>query len=241
MNLSICTYNVRGLGNKTKREQIFSWLKESNHTICLLQETHSGDGTHDIWKSDWGYDAFFSGHSKNNKGIGILLNSNISYTIRQHTNIVDGRLQALDISINDKEITLVNIFGPYNDDIELFNRLEHYMKENQEKSFIIGGDFNTVLNENIDKRNGRISTHVSCRNKIKHIAETCDLIDIWRDMHPHLRQYTWHSSHKPPIFCRLDYFLISQNLKHCVESTKHSISYKSDHTPVILNINNIKH
>ena len=36
--------------------------------------------------------------------------------------------------------------------------------------------------------------------------------------------------------------MISQNLKHCVESTKHSISYKSDHTPVILNINilNIK-
>ena len=201
INLSICTYNVRGLGNKTKREQIFSWLKESNHTICLLQETHSGDGTHDIWKSDWGYDAFFSGHSKNNEGIGILLNPNISYTIRQHTNIVDGRLQALDISINDKEITLVNIYGPNNDDIELFNRLEQYMKENQEKSFIIEGDFNTVLNENIDKRNGRINTHVSCRNKIKHIAETCDLIDIWRDMHPRLRQYTWHSSHNPPIFC----------------------------------------
>ena len=58
MNLSICSYNVRGLGNKTKREQIFSWLKDNNFAICLLQETHSGVGTHNIGKSDWGNDAF---------------------------------------------------------------------------------------------------------------------------------------------------------------------------------------
>ena len=160
----------------------------------------------------------------------------------QHTNIVNDRLQALDILINDKEITIVNIYGPNNDDTALFNKLEEYMKENQEKTFIIGGDFNTVLNENLDKRNGRTNTHILCRNKIKHITETFDLIDIWRDMHPNLRQYTWHSSHKPPIFCRLDYVLISQNLKNCIVSTKHNINYKSDSNPVVLKINilNIK-
>ena len=63
---------------------------------------------------------------------------------------MNGRLQALDILINDKKITIVNIYGPNNDDIALFNKLEEYMKENQEKSFIIGGDFNAVLNENLD-------------------------------------------------------------------------------------------
>ena len=151
MNLSICSYNVRGLGNKIKREQIFTWLKDNNYTICLLQETHSGTGTHDIWKSDWGNEAFFSGHSNNNEGIGTLLNPNYSFTVRQHTHIVNGRLQALDLLIDDKEITIVNIYGPNNDDITLFNRLEDYMNENQEKTFIIGGDFNTVLNENLEK------------------------------------------------------------------------------------------
>ena len=59
MNLSICSYNVRGLGNKTKREQIFAWIKTNNISVCLLQETHSGDGTHDIWKRKWNNDAFF--------------------------------------------------------------------------------------------------------------------------------------------------------------------------------------
>ena len=74
MNLSLCSYNVRGLGNKLKREQIFAWLKSSNHTFCMLQETHSGENTHNSWKYEWGNDAFWSGINNNSAGIGILIN-----------------------------------------------------------------------------------------------------------------------------------------------------------------------
>ena len=55
-------------------------------------------------------------------------------------------------------------------------------------------------------------------------------------MHPDIKQFTWHSHHKPPIFCRLDYFLISENLRNSVVSCKHNIGYKSDHSKVSLNI-----
>ena len=41
MSISICSYNVRGIGNVNKREQIFTWLKDKKFDICLLQETHS--------------------------------------------------------------------------------------------------------------------------------------------------------------------------------------------------------
>lgn len=234
MNLSLCSYNVRGLGNKTKREQIFAWLKTNNYSICFLQETHSGDGTHKLWKQEWGNDAFFCGQSNNKEGIGILLNPNFSYTIHKHLEIIDGRLQALDIQINNKEITLINIYGPNDDDMAVFKKLEEYIIDNQEKTVIVGGDFNTVLNEKLDKRNGRVNTHKLCRNQIRHIIDTFNLIDIWRDTHPNLRQYTWHSSHKPPIFSRLDYFLISENLKNHTVSSKHTTSYKSDHSLVSL-------
>ena len=56
------------------------------------------------------------------------------------------------------------------------------------------------------KKNGRVDTHKFCRQKIIDIIETYGLTDICRDKHPGLMQYTWHSSHKPPIFYRLDYF-----------------------------------
>ena len=88
----------------------------------------------------------------------------------------------------------------------------------------------------MDKKNGRVDTHKFCRQKIGDIIETYDLTDIWRDKHPGLMQYTWHSSHKPPIFCRLDYFLISKNISNIVISCEDKTSYKSDHSIVTLSI-----
>ena len=56
---------------------------------------------------------------------------------------------ALEILINEKE-TLINLYGPNNDDPAFFEQLENYIRENNEKTFIVGGDFNTVINENIE-------------------------------------------------------------------------------------------
>ena len=66
--------------------------------------------------------------------------------------------------------------------------------------------------------------------------DTASLTDIWRDMHPDIKQLTWHSHHKPLIFCRLDYVLISKKLRNSVVSCKHNIGYKSDLSKVSLNI-----
>ena len=61
------------------------------------------------------------------------------------------------------------------------------------------------------------------------MIDTHNLIDIWREKYPDSRKYTWHSSHKPPIFSRLDYFLVSENVKKFVVSCDHLLSFKSDH------------
>ena len=141
MNIQLCSYNVRGLGNKNKREQIFAWVNKNNYDICLLQETHSEEGTHDAWKREWGNEAFFSGKNNNSVGIGILISSKISCTIQKYTEILCGRMQALEIIINGKELTIIVIYGPNNDDTSLFNKLEDYINENEDKNFLLGGFF----------------------------------------------------------------------------------------------------
>ena len=55
------------------------------------------------------------------------------------------------------------------------------------KKFTMGGDFNTVLDTSLNKKNGRIDTHKLCRQKIIDIIETHDLTDICRDEHPGLK------------------------------------------------------
>ena len=165
MNVKICSYNVRGLGNKSKRGHIFAWLKEKQYSICLLQETHSGDGTHNVWEMEWGNDSYFSVTKTNSEGTAILINSNFAYTIQQYKEILVGRIQALELTVNDKELVILNIYGPNTDDIFCFEILENYLKENEEKTIIVGGDFNTVLDIELDKKNGRSDTHRLCRKK----------------------------------------------------------------------------
>ena len=53
------TLNVRGLRNQVKRRSIFSFLKDQNCDIFLLQEKFSDPKDESIWKSEWGGAIFF--------------------------------------------------------------------------------------------------------------------------------------------------------------------------------------
>ena len=228
---------MKGLGNKNKREHIFEWLKYNSFDICLLQETHSTTKVETEWENEWGGKAYFSGFKSNSEGISIMINKKLSFDEINYTEIIKGKLQALTIQANNKEITLLNLYGPNSDDSTLFNTLEKFMEENEDCNFIVGGDFNTVLDINKDKKNGRTDTHKKKREKITEIIDTYELIDIWRSQHQDILKYTWHSNNKPRIFCRLDYFLISENILNCVEKSDIKTGYKSDHSVVTLNIN----
>ena len=51
--------NVRGAGNKTKRQSIFSWLKSKGTGIIFLQECHNGLLPKDTWRKEWDGDIYF--------------------------------------------------------------------------------------------------------------------------------------------------------------------------------------
>ena len=68
------------------------------------------------------------------------------------------------------------------------------------------------------------------------------MADVWRIRNPDLRQYTWHSSSKPIIFSRLDYFLISDSFVNQVNNCKINPGFMSDHSIIsmVLTLNNIE-
>ena len=69
---NICTFNVKGLNNKTKRNQIFTYLKQQHFSICLLQETHLMSKNKNIYEDEWGGAGFFS-HGERGKIEGTWL------------------------------------------------------------------------------------------------------------------------------------------------------------------------
>ena len=95
--------------------------KVINHTLFMLQETHSGENTNTSWKQEWGNKAFWSGLSNNSECIGIMINPTVSNTIQKYTDLILGRMQALELIINDKETYFINIYGPNNDDCIFFS------------------------------------------------------------------------------------------------------------------------
>ena len=234
METQIATLNVRGLGNTLKRKQMFKWLKDSGNDIFMLQEVHCKTDTCQKWTLEWGHECIFSGNKTNSEGVAILFKTSQNIKIVNSCEVVQGRILATDIILNDYELTLVNVYGPNKDDQYFFSRLEQFILSNNEKTFIIGGDYNTVINEKLDKKNGNIARHKKNREIITQMMTSANLLDAWRLQHQAKLQFTWHSNMKSYVHCRLDYFLVSENIVNILTKTQIKNSYKTDHSIVTM-------
>jgi hypothetical protein len=70
---------------------------------------------------------------------------------------------------------LINIYGPNTDNTNIFDALEKYTYKHIDKNIIIGGDFNTVINPEKDKKNSKIETHLTCRTTLSKIISSNEL------------------------------------------------------------------
>ena len=69
------------------------------------------------------YDFYFSSRSSNSGCICIMVDKTLEYNVKEHTEIIPGKLQALRVKMIDRNITYINIYGPNNDDKSFFKSL----------------------------------------------------------------------------------------------------------------------
>ena len=112
-DISVCSLNVRGLSNNKKRRETFLWLKKKKKfSIYFLQEVHSTRETEICWQSERGYSTIFTNFSSSRAGVGILFNNNFYFQILKYFVNPEGRFITADIKVEDKTLTLVNIYAP---------------------------------------------------------------------------------------------------------------------------------
>ena len=234
-NFIISTLNVNGLKDLKKRRDIFNFLREKGQDIYLLQETHMKQKDTKFVRMLWGYDLYLAGNSTNSNGVAILFNSTFEHKV--HKTIVDpeGHYLILDMELLDKRLTLVNIYGPSaGDNPDIFNKVEEHILEIDNETTIIGGDWNCILKHNIDARNyASIQNRPNIRRKIINCMEKMDLVDIYREIYPEKREYTWRKFNSIKQG-RLDYFLISQDIASEVTDVQINPGYRTDHSMVTL-------
>ena len=120
--------------------------------------------------------------------------------------------------IEKSPITIINIYAPTKDNdkaqTEFSDNLSDIIEQNSGTPLIIGGDFNTCLNPNMDTKGGSIESESNYKNKLLDLAEEYDLVDIWRLRNTEKKQYTWRGKGKAGLVqSRLDFFLISCSLE----------------------------
>ena len=128
------------------------------------------------------------------------------------------------------------MYGPNQDNPEFFNDLVFKKIIDWNPDFsIFAGDFNVVLNPSIDTKNYQRINNPNAMQALKNQIQQFNLIDIWRELHPDKRTFTWQKYNENKQ-SRLDFFLISASLLPFVQSAGIFPSFCSDHSSIELEI-----
>ena len=142
----------------------------------------------------------------------------------------------MDTEIDGFRITLCNVYGPNNDNPEFYVDVIHQIESLPNDKRIIGGDFNLVLNVDIDKKGGNSTTNTKSQALINDWMDDTELVDIWRFHHPDSRVYSWCRKRPTPLFCRLDFFLVSFGISGKIKSSNISPGFRCDHSLILIDL-----
>ena len=239
-SFTLISLNVKGISNFKKRRTIFTWCRKRKADIIFLQETHSTVQTDTQWKNEWGAELHTSHGTSNSRGVAIMIKNGFDCTACRSF----GKIHHSKSCYKEVSYVLINLYAP-NKDKEIINFLKNLIiilrndNLDSEENFIMGGDFNCPLNPLVDKRGGILNQRKSATACIDCLQTELDLVDIWRIKNPETKSFTW-SQKSPRIFCRLDYWLISNNLNDLVRSTDIIPAIRKDHDAIFLEIGKLQ-
>ena len=231
----ISTLNVNGLHDPKKQKDVLCYLREQMSDIYFLQETHIKEESENYFRASWGYNLWVAGADTNKNGVAILFRPTFEYKILEIIKDPNGAFILIDIELLHKRLTLANIYGPSaGDNPAFFENVNRLIDRIGNDIVIQAGDWNCTLNPAIDTVNyiNRAARPRTRATILSHMSDH-DLVDVFREIYPHKRAYTWRkfNSNKRG---RLDYFLVSKDLMGDVKGMHINPGYRSDHSLVTL-------
>ena len=236
------TYNCNGLGNKKKRQKVFTYLKDKlKNGFVFLQETHSIENLEKEWKNQWGGEIYFSHGTSSSTGCAIAFSPQFSCNIVNQVKDDNGRVLILKVTINGEKFLLINLYNANSevDQISVLDLLASKLEEfDLDEKFIpiFGGDMNLIFDTTLDSSGGNPTLKKKSLAKLMKIMHNLDVSDIFRVRYPSQKRFTFHRRN-PLIQRRLDYFFTSNSLQECIGDIRVLPSFMSDHSPLFLSVN----
>lgn len=111
-NVRICSWNVRGVKDPSKRQAIFSEIKLNGSKILCLQETHLERESVKVLEHKKYRIQYHSAHTSYSRGVSILIESGVVFSCRQNKTDENGRYIFLYCMIEECECVLANVYIP---------------------------------------------------------------------------------------------------------------------------------
>ena len=141
-DLEVTTFNVRGLGNFSKRKDVLDFLRSQTADIICLQELHVAPGKEHIFRNQWGGRAWVAPVSSSAGGVGILIHNKTACKFIDVTTNNRGSAMALNLEINGEKLKIINVYGPpERDEPDFFEEIFQLVSTDQQENTIICGDW----------------------------------------------------------------------------------------------------
>ena len=141
----IITSNVNGLNAPTKRHRLAEWIQKQDPYICCLQETHfRASDTYRLKMTGWKKTFYANGNQKKAR-VAILISNKIDFKTKTITRGTEGHYTMIKGSIQEEDITIVNIYAPNIGAPQYIRQILTAIKGEIDSNTVITGDFNTPL------------------------------------------------------------------------------------------------
>ena len=229
--LKVCTLNCQGLRDSNTRHAVFNDCMK--YDVCFLQETYITEIKVNAWKNEWSGEFYSVNGTSNSNGLITLFrrgsncdNFNVFYS--------SYRILGISASINDETYYFINYYAPSDSNAEkvkFMNKLYHVLSLTVTDNIIIGGDFNLVLNNELDIISGKPHDRQLVK-MFNNFINSFSLVDTWRLLHDRRKEFTW-SRPRPFLARRLDYILLHESLSSSITLSNINYCVHSDHKKVI--------
>ena len=187
----ITTLYVNGLNAPTKRHRLAEWIQKQDSYICCLQETHFRPrDTYRLKVRGW-KKIFHTNGNQKKAGVAIFISDKIDFKIKNVTRDKEGQYIMTKGSIQEEDITIINIYAPNIGAPQYLRKMLTALKEEINSNTIVVGDFNTSLTPMDRSPKQKITKETEALNDT---IDQIDLIDIYRTVYPKTADYNFFSS-----------------------------------------------
>lgn len=224
-DITFCSWIVNGVNEPVKRGKVLPHLKSLHVDVIFLQETHLKNDSHGRLRCRWIQHIYHSNFSVKTCGTAILIHKRVPFKHLSTIADKDGRY----VLVTGEPVTLLNIYGPTNDDPEFFKKVLNLIPDISRTNLIIGGDFNLVLDTYLDGSSSQRVEPSKASNLLKSYIENMNVFDVWRISNATGKEYSFHSKvHNS--YTRIDFFLVDKLMPFSYNAKYHNIII-SNHSP----------